>query len=219
VQFEHQVELITSFSCPTVEEKQCLSFSLGRIPGSSDKSWYRSEGVDTEYFISDVYGEVVMADDRMCDSSLYRQQCVVCLLDGEYIWRVMDALIPGTSSGVIWQFCDQYGGMQTQLEFQVEDGKCNPGSMRRSLEICEDNMNDCHPMYMLQGVLQLQGLDTMELTDDDVEALQDTITLELNEAIGTSTHTLSASLFLYWMFITLTRIRTRILLQDHIFRW
>jgi len=165
-----------------------------------DNTWFRENGHGTTYEITDLVGSKVFFAGQLCSGEEGGSSCAIVLPAGQYLWRVNGALDPHKDS-IAWTFCDSQGGVQTELLFEInEDGNCIPGQLSfaldgdvaesmvqqassgvRLLDGDEDGPAPSLPL-VLQGAIDLTGLNSVIITEDEKHAFERLLTAQLLEA-------------------------------------
>ena len=172
-----------------------------------DDNWFRSDGLGTTYEITDISGSKIFYAGQLCGKDQGGSECDIDLPEGSYIWRVNGALDPNRDE-IAWFFCDSQGGARTELLFDVDNNNhCIPVHKRfsndkedefnpddvdvihneRNLDK-KDEINEDKHIVLLQGSIDLIGLNSLQLSDHDRSLLEHFITSQFHELKVTPPH-------------------------------
>ena len=174
----------------------CLEFWLA---DTMKHSWVTTNGVSTEYFITDAYGSRLYDFGSYClASSSEKEMCAVCLFDGNYLWRV-SGVYNQSNNGVAWEFCDTRGGSGMELYFTIENGNCIPGeiimmnhavydeitTLSTDISTMRNEISTYKSNVELQGTMLLSGVEEHVLSPKEMLLLQHIILQECVESLST----------------------------------
>jgi hypothetical protein len=166
---------------PTLSQSENTVWQYFSMTGSG---WFNHEHRGTNYYISDIHGERLVATGTKCDQYL-TQDCWTPLPDGEYVLRVSGYLNQdgGTRE---WAYCGRRGTSQDMLVFSVNDGECDAMEYLTRSSYCS---NKLHIAAVADVTFILMGVS--HLTNEDKESLVASLSYLLKEI--SSAHILSVT--------------------------
>jgi hypothetical protein len=166
---------------------ESVSSSSSSLVIGTGGTWFYSNGLGTNYQITDTDGLIVYYMGTICqDAALNKNsggKCNINLTPGCYIFRVDGAFDPDIEQ-ISWNFCGTKGGAQTQLNFCIDDNmQCKATSVQTAEELCSDMISDLSSTVLsMSGTFHLGGMKVAELTKKDTLAIRNALTKEFTDA-------------------------------------
>lgn len=112
------------------------------------------------------HGTQLLYRGTICGLGVPMSYCDLELPDGDYVFRVGGAL-DADKGDHTWEFCGKTGGMQEMLTFSIVNRQCIAYSSYTAASYCSDVVG----VIVVEGVIQLTGLQALELSEYDLQAV------------------------------------------------